>query len=123
MGGGAGLLDARCFRAVRRLGWRLVGSHTTVGYGDFSPKTDGGIAMFAMVVGIGFVVLLTAAAAERFIRRRGDPPAVDEAPRRGERSRGGYRTAVAVGPQTVSISSQRRRACLARRRLRGSGFR
>ncbi len=52
---------------------------TTVGYGDFAPETAGGrvIAMFVMVIGIGFVALLTAAAAERFIRRGEDPPAVE----------------------------------------------
>jgi voltage-gated potassium channel len=43
---------------------------TTVGYGDIVPQTNGGrvIAIVVMVVGIGFIALLTAAAAERFLR-------------------------------------------------------
>jgi voltage-gated potassium channel len=45
---------------------------TTVGYGDIGPMTDTGcvIAMAVMLVGIGFVAILTAAAAERFMRSR-----------------------------------------------------
>jgi voltage-gated potassium channel len=45
---------------------------TTVGYGDLYPKTDGGrtIAVVVMLVGIGFVAILTAAAAERFMASR-----------------------------------------------------
>jgi voltage-gated potassium channel len=41
---------------------------TTVGYGDHSPHTDAGraIAIVAMPAGIGFVAVLTAAAADRF---------------------------------------------------------
>jgi voltage-gated potassium channel len=52
--------------------WWAVTTVTTEGYGDISPTSDAGraIAMLVMVVGIGFVALLTAAAADRFIRTR-----------------------------------------------------
>jgi voltage-gated potassium channel len=42
---------------------------TTVGYGDIYPTTEAGraIAITVMVVGIGFVAVLTAAIAERFL--------------------------------------------------------
>ena len=42
---------------------------TTVGYGDVTPSTDAGraIAVAVMLVGIGFVAVLTGAIAQRFI--------------------------------------------------------
>jgi voltage-gated potassium channel len=48
--------------------WSLT-TMTTVGYGDVTPDTDTGraIAVAVMLVGIGFVAVLTGAIAQRFI--------------------------------------------------------
>jgi voltage-gated potassium channel len=48
-----------------------VTTMTTVGYGDIYPMTDGGrlIAIAVMIVGIGFLSMLIAAGAERFVSK------------------------------------------------------
>lgn len=49
--------------------WWAITTVTTVGYGDIAPESDTGrmIGMLIMFVGIGFVALLTAWVADRFI--------------------------------------------------------
>lgn len=71
------LLGGTAFAAVEKdqdltawdgLYWAIT-TVTTVGYGDVQPATDGGrlIAIAVMIVGVGFVAILTAAIAERFL--------------------------------------------------------
>jgi voltage-gated potassium channel len=52
--------------------WWAVTTMTTVGYGDLSPHTTLGrvIGIAVMLVGIGFIALLTGAIAQRFIAER-----------------------------------------------------
>jgi voltage-gated potassium channel len=67
--------DAKTFPNVGDGWWWAVQTVTTVGYGDLVPKSAGGraVASLVMLVGIGFLTIVTAAITSTFIetaRRR-----------------------------------------------------
>jgi voltage-gated potassium channel len=63
-------LDAGDFHSYWDGIWWAICTVSTVGYGDLYPHTTGGrvIAILLMIVGIGFVAVLTAAIASRFVK-------------------------------------------------------
>ncbi len=80
------LTDPQSFPSVGLGLWWGVQTVTTVGYGDYVPKTVAGrtVAALVMLGGIGFVSVLTAAITSGFVARtqrrldRQDPPASAE---------------------------------------------
>jgi voltage-gated potassium channel len=64
------LVDARDFPSTWDGIWWAIVTVTTVGYGDIYPKSVEGrvIAMVVMLFGIGFLSVLTATIASRFVR-------------------------------------------------------
>jgi voltage-gated potassium channel len=69
LGGGAAFSAAEKGHSTWDGVWWAVTTMTTVGYGDLSPQSDTGrvLGIFVMLVGIGFIALVTGAVAERFL--------------------------------------------------------
>ena len=73
-GAAQSLADNHDFKTTWKGIWWAVETVTTVGYGDFPTTVEGQIvAMLVMLFGIGFLSVLTAAIASRFVKtERGD---------------------------------------------------
>jgi voltage-gated potassium channel len=78
--------DASEFASIWDGIWWAVVTVTTVGYGDLYPKTVSGrlIGMAVMLVGIGFLSVLTATIASRFVKTDTSSTAILETLRRLE---------------------------------------
>jgi voltage-gated potassium channel len=70
IGGGTAFAQAENKSFMDGLYWAMS-TMTTVGYGDLTPTTNAGkvLAIAVMLIGIGFVAILTGAVAERFVHR------------------------------------------------------
>ena len=65
------IVDQESYPSVGSGLWWAVQTVTTVGYGDHTPVTDSGrlVAAFVMLVGIGFLTVITAAITSTFVSR------------------------------------------------------
>jgi len=65
------LVDHKDFPSIGSGLWWAVQTVTTVGYGDHTPVTVSGrlVAAFVMLVGIGFLTVITAAITSTFVSR------------------------------------------------------
>jgi voltage-gated potassium channel len=73
--------DRSTFPTVGAGLWWAVQTVTTVGYGDHVPASTAGRALAALVMllGIGFITVITAAITSAFVTRQGQGPSADEA--------------------------------------------
>jgi voltage-gated potassium channel len=84
------IIDHEHFPSVGSGLWWAVQTITTVGYGDKVPTTAGGrfVAAFVMLVGIGFVTVITASITSSFVTRSSqEQTAAEEAASTADRLR------------------------------------
>ena len=84
--------DGRRSRQLPSLGsglWWAVQTVTTVGYGDNVPTNVTGqlLAALVMLLGIGFLTVITAAITSTFVSRSAETPTAADTPRRSSYSR------------------------------------
>ncbi len=74
------VIDHRGFPSLGSGLWWAVQTVTTVGYGDHVPETATGqvLAAFVMLLGIGFVTVITASITGAFVARTGKEQATGE---------------------------------------------
>jgi voltage-gated potassium channel len=93
--------DAKDFPTIWDGIWWAVVTMTTVGYGDFYPKEVSGqiIGIVVMLVGIGFLSVLTATVASHFVKAERSPEVqeISDALQRIERDLAELRTSVSNG--------------------------
>jgi voltage-gated potassium channel len=70
------LIDHDNFPSLGTGLWWAVQTVTTVGYGDHVPESAGGqiLAALVMLLGIGFITVITAAITSTFVARSGSQP-------------------------------------------------
>ena len=74
------VIDHRGFPSIGSGLWWAVQTVTTVGYGDRVPETAAGqiLAAFVMLLGIGFVTVITASITGAFVARTGKEQAAGD---------------------------------------------
>jgi voltage-gated potassium channel len=100
--------DAKDFPTIWDGIWWAVVTMTTVGYGDFYPKEVSGqiVGIVVMLVGIGFLSVLTATVASHFVRTERSPEVqeISDALQRIERELAELRTSVSDGSSRVEAA-------------------
>jgi voltage-gated potassium channel len=113
LAGGAGYASVERHQSLGDGMYWAITTMTTVGYGDLSPQTTTGkfLAVVMMLVGIGFVAILTGAVAQRFLAAeiREDVAAIEHEIDAGEDALLGEIREISARLQRLEASLQRAR--------------